>query len=520
MNKSTDSQSSDLREDLRFTTTSVGPDDPPDAVMALEGAEVALDGSIRSGKLAGRTMWSAIRFLAIPILLQQLVAACVGLVDKMIAGSLPGTTVVPALDGIGIGSYVGWFIGIAMAGLGVGAQAIIARAIGAGRALESEEACGQSITLSLIWGVLIGVILWFAVVPLAEVAGLYGQSADFCIQYVRLLAIAMPATGVMTVGSMCLHGAGETWTPAWIAVVVNVVNAIASWLLSGAQYQAGNFVVPNVLGIDGAKWGVIGIAAGTAISYVVGALLTVRALHKGTRDFNPKKRHLRPSREMTWRIARIGIPNFTEGIALWGVNLFVMIFIGMIAHNRIAQGKPGDGLIGAHMIAVQWESFSFLPGFAMGIAAGALAGQYIGAGNVQQARRAITACTIVGCTIMGLLGIVFIFAGEPLTRVISNQEIHLREVPPILMTCGFIQVFFALAMVIRNGLRGVGDTTACLVITVISSYFIRLPLAWVLGVWLDYGLLGIWIALSGELVVRGLLFLWRFRSKGWESLRV
>ena len=90
LNKSTDSQSSDLREDLRFTTTSVGPDDPPDAVMALEGAEIALDGSIRSGKLAGRTMWSAIRFLAIPILLQQLVAACVGLVDKMIAGSLPG----------------------------------------------------------------------------------------------------------------------------------------------------------------------------------------------------------------------------------------------------------------------------------------------------------------------------------------------------------------------------------------------------------------------------------------------
>ena len=43
---------------------------------------------------------------------------------------------------------------------------------------------------------------------------------------------------------------------------------------------------------------------------------------------------------------------------------------------------------------------------------------------------------------------------------------------------------------------------------------------WALGVWLDYGLLGIWIALSGELVVRGLLFLWRFWSKGWERLRV
>ena len=121
---------------------------------------------------------------------------------------------------------------------------------------------------------------------------------------------------------------------------------------------------------------------------------------------------------------------------------------------------------------------------------------------------------------MGLFGLAFIFAGDPLTRVISRQEIHLREVPPLLVTCGIIQVFFALTMVIRNGLRGVGDTTACLIITVISSYFIRLPLAWALGVWMDLGLLGIWIGLCGELVVRGLLFLWRFRSTGWERLRV
>ncbi len=489
-------------------------------MIAIEEAEVSLEGTIRSGKLAGKSMWSAIWFLAIPILLQQMVAACVGLVDKMIAGSLPDSTVVAALDGVGIGSYVGWFIGIAMAGLGVGAQAIIARAMGAGRANESEEACGQSITLSLIWGALVGVALWFAVVPLADIAGLHGQSADFCIQFVRLLAIAMPATGVMTVGSMCLHGAGETWTPAWIAVAVNVVNVVLSWLLSGAQYEAGGIIIPNILGIDGAEWGVIGIASGTSISYVIGAILTVRALHRGARDFHPKRHHLKPTWATTWRIARIGIPNFAEGIALWAVNLFVMIFIGMIAHKHFMEGQQDGGLIGAHMIAVQWESFSFLPGFAMGIAAGALAGQYIGAGNIPQARRAIASCTVVGCVIMGLFGLAFIFAGDPLTRVISRQEIHLREVPPLLVTCGIIQVFFALTMVIRNGLRGVGDTTACLIITVISSYFIRLPLAWALGVWMDLGLLGIWIGLCGELVVRGLLFLWRFRSTGWERLRV
>lgn len=418
------------RADSPDALTAVGPDDPPQTLLAVEEAESMLDGRIASGKLAGKTMWAAIWTLAVPVLLQQLVTACVGLVDKVIAGSLPGSTVLPALDGIGIGSYVGWFIGIAMAGLGVGAQAIIARGMGSGSTRDSESACGQAITLSLAWGALVGVLLWFAVVPLARVAGLQGDAELYCIQYCRILAVAMPLTGLMTVGSMCLHGAGDTWTPAAIAVAVNIVNASLSWVLSGAQYETPLFTLPNVLGIDGARWGVIGIAAGTALSYLVGAALTLLALKRGARDFHPRSSDLRPTAAMTWRIARIGIPNFAEGIALWAVNLAVMVFIGMIAAKRAAQGEPSDGLIGAHMIAVQWESFSFLPGFAMGIAAGALAGQYLGAGNKTQARKAIAACTLVGCVIMGVLGIVFMTCGESLTRIISREEVHLREVPP------------------------------------------------------------------------------------------
>ncbi len=497
-----------------------GPDDPHDTLVAVTEAESALDGRIRSGKLAGKSMREAIWILALPVLAQQILAAGVGLVDKIIGGSLPGNAVVPALDGLGIGAYVGWFMGIAMSGLGVGAQAIIARAMGAGKPHEGEAACGQAMTLSVIWGALVGALLWFTVEPLGQMAGLDGPAASYCTQYVRTLAIAMPLTGLMTVGSMCLHGAGETWIPAWIAVSVNIVNAVFSWLLSGGEYHASWFTIPNVLGIDGERWGVLGIAAGTAISYFVGAVMTLRALRSGVKDFRPQPTHLKLSSSMAWRISRIGVPNLAEGISLWAVNLFVMFFIGMIAAADAAQGKVGGGLVGAHMIAVQWESFSFLPGFAMGTAAGALAGQYMGAGNVAEARRAIAACTKIGCAIMGTLGVVLIVAASPLTRVISDEPIHLEQVPPLLITCGVIQVFFALAMVIRNGLRGVGDTKACLLITVVSSYFVRLPAAWLLGVYLGLGLFGIWLALCGELVVRGLLFLWRFRSHAWERIRV
>jgi MATE family multidrug resistance protein len=141
---------------------------------------------------------------------------------------------------------------------------------------------------------------------------------------------------------------------------------------------------------------------------------------------------------------------------------------------------------------------------------GALAGQYLGAGSTRLARIAIWRCTLIGIDIMGVMGVVFILLGRPLTRIISSDPLHLELVPQLLMIAGFAQGFFALAMVVRNGLRGVGDTKWILAITVVSCFAIRLPLAWYLGIHLGHGLVGIWWGLMIELSLRGLFFLARF----------
>ena len=128
-------------------------------------------------------------------------------------------------------------------------------------------------------------------------------------------------------------------------------------------------------------------------------------------------------------------------------------FIGMIAERQGGAAGPVKGLFGAHMVSVRWEAFSFLPGFAMGIAAGALAGQYLGARNPRMARKAIWSCTLVGMAIMGAMGVLYMTQGRLLTSVISGEPVHLTEVPKTLMACGSVQVFFALGMALRNGLQ-------------------------------------------------------------------
>lgn len=497
------------------------PDDPMSPMSASIEQEAIPDdeGVIKAGRLAGKSMGQAIWILAWPVLLQQTMAAGVGFVDKLLAGHLPGEIARAAMDGVGIGSFVGWFIGIAMTGLGVGGQAIIARGMGSGDIRESHRALGQSMLLSLAWGALVAVLMYLAAEPLARFSNLSPEATRDCVTYVQTLAYGIPFCGVMMVGGMCLHGAGEAHKPFQIAVWVNVVNCIASWLISGVTIRAFGASLPNPSPLDPHQWGVFGIAAGSSVSYLVGAYLTWRVLRQGVKDLRLENAALAVDRPMAWRIIRVGVPNFFEGLAMWTVNLLVLGFIGKAAEMGLGTSTK-EGLVGAHIITVQWESFSFLPGFAMGTAAGALAGQYIGAGSARMARQAIWRCTLIGMAIMGTMGIVFIAFGELLTRIISDDPVHIELVPKLLVAAGCIQAFFAFAMVVRNGLRGVGDTKWILGITVFGCYAIRLPLAWFLGIYLGYGLVGIWWGLMLELAVRGTMFLARFKWGAWDKIRV
>jgi Na+-driven multidrug efflux pump len=301
-----------------------------------------------------------------------------------------------------------------------------------------------------------------------------------------------------------------------VTVVVNIVNVCLSWSLSGADVRLGSGAMTNPFSWD---LHIVGIAIGTASAYVVGGVLILLVLLRGIKDLKLNLRDLFPDFSLFWRIAKIGVPNFFEGLSMWVANLFVLQFIGQIAAKMAIKMDADEpvvqGLQGAHVIAVQWESFSFLPGFAIGVAAGTLAGQYLGANNIKQARKAIIACVLLAIVFMGSIGVVMMFAGHALTAIISNEPLHLELIPQLLFIGGVTQIGFAIMMVIRQALKGVGDTVWTFLITSFSSWCIRLPAAWYLGVHLELGLVGIWYALCGEMIIRAIFFSLRFWQGGW-----
>jgi Na+-driven multidrug efflux pump len=157
----------------------------------------------------------------------------------------------------------------------------------------------------------------------------------------------------------------------------------------------------------------------------------------------------------------------------------------------------------------------------MGTAAATLMGQYMGAGNVERAKRAALICTGGAMIFMGALGYVFIFHGAWLTGLLSEQELHMIQVPPMLRLAGYVQIPFAALLVFRNGLRGVGDTKVAMYLTWIGIYGVRVPGCLIAAfLWPQHGLYALWLVMVSELTLRAAMFTTRFLHGGWAKLEI
>ncbi len=447
------------------------------------------------GRLGGLSLPRQVMVLAIWPMLEQLLGFFVGFVDTALAGHLS----VPATNAISIAAYVGWLMALVQSSVGVGATAVIARAVGGRHLREANIAVGQAVSLAVAAGLVMLVVVWVGAPWMASFARLEGESHELCVLYLRVMAVMAPFSAVLFVGAACLRGAGDTASPFRVLVVVNIVNVAATLLLVRGPEPIGGH-------------GVLGIALGTALAWLVGAALILRTLGAGSAGIRLRRMRLRPRWSQMKRILRVGLPNLAETLlAMWLANFAIVRIVGEVGH---------DAAWGAHMIAIRLEALSFLQGFALGIAAATLVGQYLGARNPQRARQAAMLCWVWGMGLMGLMGLGFIFLADPLVRLTTNQPALLELTPPLLMLCGFVQVFFATAIVLGQAMRGAGDTRATLAMTAAATYLVRLPLAWLLGIHLELGLLGVWYALCLELVVRGLLFAGRFFSNAWMRVKV
>ena len=492
-------------------------------------ARITPDGRFVSGRLKGLTMGGAILALAWPVMIESFLNSFVGLTDTALAAGIgEGAT-----DAIGGGSYIMWFIGLVIMALGVGATALVSRSVGSGRTAVANAALGQTVLLAGLLGVVVGIVVAMLVAPVATLLNMGPVATQAFRDYMLVICAGVPFASILFALIACARGAGDSIRPLWAMVVRNIVNVIVSVGLSGIDWTRATEIdgelVRTVIWENPSPFamGVTGIALGTVAGDIVGALIVLVMARSGIWGIRLRMARLKPHWHTMRRLVRLGLPNFFETLGMWLGNFAIVLMVGSIG---------ASGLLGAHIVAIRIEAFSFLPGFAMGTAAATLAGQYLGAGSPALAKRAVLICAGVAAVVMGTIGLGFIFAGVWITSLLSTQPTHLAEVPRLLLICGLVQVPFAFGIVFRSAMRGAGDVKAVMAMTWVCTYVIRLPMVYVFsGVdialpgWFTGGeavivpnpspfepsLAGLWLGMCLELIVRGTLFATRFARGKW-----
>lgn len=197
----------------------------------------------------------------------------------------------------------------------------------------------------------------------------------------------------------------------------------------------------------------------------------------------------------------------------------VVLSVALAVHLRLVAGL-GTVAIAAATLAGNVEQLSFMPALGFSVAASALTGQSLGAGDPARARAATWESTRLCSAFMGAMGLAFALAPAWFLRLFTDDALVLGPGIDLLRIVALAQLPTAIAQVLAGGLRGAGDTASVLYITVVSTALCRLSLTFLFVNVLGYGLNAAWLAVVVDWTLRAFLAWLRFSAGNWQYSRI
>jgi putative MATE family efflux protein len=407
-----------------------------------------------------KTRHATIAALALPIIGAMTSQNVMGLVDTAIVGSL-GT---PALAAVGLGTFVTFVAQAVLMGLESGVQAIAARRRGEGR----PEAMAATLRAGLGWAVALGL-------PLSIVLGAAAPTlAAWLSDDPRVVALCAPylearAWGLVPFGMVCAFrgfftGLGETRQVLRVILASHAVNVVVGLLL-----VFGAFGLPG-LGVAGA-----GFATTAATLTGVGGFMRLSR--------NAPTRAARAEHSDAKLVFAQALPS---GIRQLCIALGFTTLIWMI-------GQVSTTALAAANVMINLTLVAMLPGLGLGQAAATLVGQALGRGDAEDARRWGWDVVRVGIAVLAAIGLPMVLAPDQLMGLFVSdpQTIELARFPLRLM--GATIWLDGCGLVLSQAMLGAGDSRRIMVVG-IALQLVLLPLSFVAGPVLGFGLAGIWTA--------------------------
>lgn len=392
-------------------------------------------------------IWSKIPMFALPVAATAILEQLFNASDVAIVGNFTGAARTASVAAVGanssiIGLIVNLFIGIAL-----GANVVIAHAVGERNNEAVQKAVHTSITVALIGGIIVAVIGELAAALLLGMLNVPKDVFPLALTYLRIYLAGLPVILLYNFEAAIFRSVGETKIPLLALAISGVLNVILNLF----------FVAVLHMTVDG-------VAIATVISNAISAIILYCRLRITTQPIHVEPKKLRIDSKSLKRILRIGLPAGIQSAVFAVANIIIQSAINSLGTVVMAASSAAFN--------IEIITYDILNSFSQ--ACTTFVGQNFGAGKLSRCKKTLALCLIEGIIVLIAAVALILFFGKPLLSVFNNE--------PEVISVGYIRLvtimtahIFSLFYEVMSGyLRGFGISLTPAILTMIGVCGIRL----------------------------------------------
>jgi MATE family multidrug resistance protein len=426
--------------------------------------------------------------LALPLAFVQVGATSLGVIDTAVVGR----TSAEQLAGVGLGNSLLFAISVVGMGLVVGAEPLVAQAVGRGDLVRARSWMRTALWAAvLVWPVITAIVLGLGVA--LPHFGVDAAVVPHARGYLAARAVGILPFLLYWAVKAYLQARGRTRAPVVGVVLAIVVEIVLDLLL-----------VP--------RYGALGAGLANSVTNFVRLAAVVVAALGDAGPFAQLGARMKAAfvpRDLL-AIARIGLP----------LGLQLALEVGVFAFAAVTIGRLGPVDLAAHQVSIQIASVTFNVMVGLGTATSVVVGQRIGAQDTRGAAQAGVLALLASVLFMLACGALFLWGGAWLARALTDDAAIVDRAAALLAVASAFQLSDGLQAVASGALRGAGDTRATFAIHLVSHWVIGFPC--VIGfVALGLGAPGVWWGLTLGLTAAAIMLVarfWRGARRGFTAL--
>ena len=426
--------------------------------------------------------------LFLPVIIEQFLEYLVGLADSIMVAYVGES----AVSGVSLVDFVMALLISLFAALSTGGAVIAGQYMGKRQMEDSREATDQ-----LVWFVgavsIVIMIIIYLMKPFI-LNGLFGQISDevrgHANTYLMITAISIPFLALYNAGAAIFRTMGNSKLPMKVMLAMNIAH-----------------VVGNAILIYGFHFGTAGVAIPTLISRIAAAVIIITlALNKKQSLYIKKSLKHKFNWSMIKKILGIGVPYGLESGLFYLGRIIVLSLVATF----------GTAAIAANAVSGTIVMFEVLPGMAIGLGLTVVISRCVGAGDYQQAKYytkkimgIVYIAHVLSCAlVLALLPVILNVYGLSETATALTTKI-------VWWHAAFTVAIWPLGYTLPVTFRASGDAKFPMIVGILSMFFCRIALAYLLSIYFNMGMFGTWVAMFIDWIVKAIIFGSRYISGKW-----